>query len=106
MVIPVLTMLLVPNVYAGGARMDWSDEYDMIGEKEGRKATDCWINGYDDGLDHPFDQHRHKECQFDIPKEASGVGKGRLGQPYYEAFIYGCMDVEGNTEEICERFTD
>jgi len=28
------------------------------------------------------------------------------GKPYYEGFMYGCMDVEGNTEEICERNTD
>ena len=92
--IPVL-MLLVPNVYAGGARSDWSDHYDNV---EG--APKCWQDGYDDGLDHPFDQDRHKECTFDIPKNVSNFNK-----PYYEAFIYGCQDA-GNTEDICEGFTD
>ena len=27
------------------------------------------------------------------------------GRPYYEGFMYGCMDA-GNTEEICDNFTD
>lgn len=48
--LPVL-MLFVPNVYAGGARSDWSDFYDNV---EG--APECWQDGYDDGLGHPFDR--------------------------------------------------
>ena len=94
--IPILMLLLVPNVYAGGARSDWSDHYDNY---DG--APKCWQDGYDDGLDHPFDQDRHKECVFDIPEEVS-----KFNKPYYEAFVHGCLEVEGNTEEICERNTD
>jgi hypothetical protein len=94
-IIPVLMLTIVPNVYAGGARMDWSDHYDDY-----PGASDCWIDGYDDGLENPFDQDRHKDCIFDIPKSVSNFNK-----PYYEAFIHGCRHA-GNTEEICETFTD
>lgn len=93
-IIPVL-MLLIPNVYAGGARMDWPDVYGEAGE-EGDRAAECWVDGYDDGLDHPFDVDRHKQCQFDF-------GYTYADRPYYEAFLVGCESVEGNTEEICER---
>jgi hypothetical protein len=34
----------VPQVYAGGARSDWSDHYDNI-----PGAPECWQDGYDDG---------------------------------------------------------
>lgn len=45
----------------------------------------------------PFDQDRHKQCIFDIPS--------RFNQPYYEAFVFGCIEA-GNTEETCERNID
>lgn len=44
----------IPNVYAGGARSDWSDFYDNV---EG--APKCWHDGYIDGRDHPFDHDRN-----------------------------------------------
>ncbi|MGH9984057.1 MAG: hypothetical protein ACRD8W_08885 [Nitrososphaeraceae archaeon] len=95
--IPVI-MLIVPNVYAGGARSDWSDHYDNI-----PGAPKCWQDGYDDGQNGPFDQVRHEECIVDIPEDIKYGSE--FNEPYYEAFIYGCQDA-GNTEETCERFTD
>ena len=92
--IPIF-LLLVPNVYAGGARSDWSDHYDNY-----PGAPKSWQDGYDDGLENPFDQGRHEECIFDVPKDVSNFNK-----PYYEAFVHGCIDA-GNTEEDCERATD
>jgi hypothetical protein len=92
--IPVL-MLTISNVYASGARSDWSDHYS---DYEG--APECWQDGYDDGQNGPFDQGRHKECVFDIPKDVSN-----FNEPYYEAFVHGCRHA-GNTEETCEKFTD
>lgn len=89
-----LTVSLVQYANAGGARSDWSDFYDNV---EG--APQCWQDGYEDGLDHPFNQDIHKQCQFDIE------GHPDFGKPYYEAFIYGCIDA-GNTRETCEKFTD
>jgi len=98
----ILTLLLVPivfvYVYAGGARMDWSEKYDDI-----PGAPQCWVDGYDDGLENPFSQERHKECIFDVEED---VGKLCCsGRPYYEGFMYGCMD-PGNTRDACERVTD
>lgn len=96
--IPIF-MLIVPNTYAGGAREDWSDKYDDI-----PGAPECWVDGYDDGQDNPFSQDRHRDCIFNVEKSESDLCCN--GKPYYEGFVDGCMDVEGNTEEICERFTD
>lgn len=63
--IPILIlMMLVPNAYSSGPRMDWPDAYPE--SVEGSKAKDCWVDGFDDGLDHPFNVDRHKECQFDF----------------------------------------
>jgi hypothetical protein len=93
-----IIILLVPNVYvyAGGAREDWSDKYDNL-----PGAPECWMDGYDDGLNHPFDGDRHRECIFDVEKSDNELCCN--GKPYYEAFIYGCMSVEGNSKEDCER---
>lgn len=91
-------MLLVPLVWGSGARMDWSDKYDDIAG-----APECWVDGYDDGQDNPFSQDKHKECLFDVEQSDSELCCN--GRPYYEGFMYGCMDA-GNTQETCDRFTD
>lgn len=92
-----IVITVVPNTYAGGPRGDWFGEYaDVPG------AVDCWYDGYDDGLDHPFDGDRHRECIFD----EIGFHEENRHKPYYKAFIIGCMQVEGNTQEICERNID
>ena len=96
--IPILLLAAVPNVYAGGARGDWSDKYyDIAG------APECWVNGYDDGQDNPFSQDKHKECLFDVEQSDNELCCN--GRPYYEGFMYGCMDA-GNTQETCESATD
>jgi hypothetical protein len=77
---------MIPNVFAGGARMDWSDPYDNVPD-----ATDCQIDGYDDGQNGPFDQERHEEYIVNMTRDVS-----RFNQPYYEAFIHGCIHA-GNT---------
>jgi hypothetical protein len=84
-----------PFAFSTGARSDWSDHYDDY-----PGAPKCWQDGYDDGLDNPFDGDRHRECIFDVPREVSS-----FNQPYYEAFMHGCRDA-GNTEETCERFVE
>lgn len=76
-------------VYASGPklRLDWDEKYEDI-----PGAPEWWVDGYDDGLENPFDHDRHEEC------------KDKSNQ-YYRAFIVGCKDA-CNTEEICEQFTD
>jgi hypothetical protein len=81
---------------AGGAREDWSEKYDDI-----HGAPECWVEGYDDGLDNPFDVNRHKQCEFDVQLSDNELCCN--GRPYYEGFMYGCMAVEGNSKEDCER---
>ncbi|MFZ1877422.1 MAG: hypothetical protein WAU25_10375 [Nitrososphaeraceae archaeon] len=96
--ISILMISSTHFVYAGGAREDWSDKYDDI-----PGAPECWVDGYDDGQNNPFSQDRHKECLFDVEQSDSELCCN--GRPYYEGFMYGCMDT-GNTEEICDKFTD
>ncbi|MGC1134217.1 MAG: hypothetical protein WA941_15430 [Nitrososphaeraceae archaeon] len=81
-----MLMLLIPNVYAGGARWDWPESVDNIPE-----GPQCWSDGYDDGLENPFNRERHRECIFGDVKA------------YYTGFIDGCKSVEGNTEEDCDE---
>ena len=87
-IIPLLVIATVTNAYAGGARSDWSDKYDSI-----PGAPECWQDGYDDGLDRPFNRDRYNDCDTAV------------GNPYMDAFMHGCRHA-GNTEETCEKFTD
>lgn len=50
----------------------------------------CYNKGYEDGLDHPYNHETSRKC----------------GDTYHDAFIEGCMSVEGNTKDICESATD
>lgn len=81
-IIPVL-MVLVPNVYAGGPRLDWSEDYEDI-----PGATDCWVDGFDAGFAGKYDKDRAQECN-DIP-----------GDQYNASWIYGCKDA-GYIEDEC-----
>lgn len=94
-ILVIIVSISANSAFAGGARSDWSDHYDSV-----PGAPQCWQDGYDDGQNGPFDQGRHEECIFDIPQDVTS-----FNEPYYEAFIYGCID-GGNTKETCETFTD
>jgi hypothetical protein len=82
-----MTMILPSNLFAGGPRMDWDERYENI-----PGAPQCWIDGFDDGQNGPFNHNRNEEC----------VDKGNQ---YYRAFLVGCEDA-GNTKDICESATD
>lgn len=75
----------IPNVYASGARGDTDEKYDGI-----PGAGDCWAEGYDIGLEFSINKDRLKECETSI------------GNPYFDAFVYGCIDA-GNTRYDCEN---
>jgi hypothetical protein len=53
----------------------------------------CYDSGYDDGQNRPFDIILHSMNE-------------RCGDRYYEGFIDGCIDVEGNTLGVCQNVAD
>jgi hypothetical protein len=67
------------------------------GTKEFNDIKECVDDGYEDGRNEPFDTDRHEECDVFGYLEVN---------PYYDAFINGCVSVEGNTQEICEGNID
>ena len=90
-IIVTLSYFSSQMVAAGGPRFDWNDEYDPL-----PGGPQCWIDGWDAGLENPLNQTRLKECQYDI------------GNPYYHAWMAACESWNGgnNTQETCELFAD
>lgn len=87
LVVVTLAAIGIQSAYAGGPRMDWDERYEDI-----PGAPECWVDGFDDGQNNPFEHERNDECKD-------------KGNQYYRAFIVGCKEA-GNTEEVCEAFTD
>jgi hypothetical protein len=85
----VIFIALQQTVFATGAARDYDEAYEDV-----PGAPECWYDGYEDGQNNGFNQDRNEECGSD------------KGDQYYRAFIHGCKSVEGNTEDICEAFTD
>ncbi|MGE5662376.1 MAG: hypothetical protein ACM3X1_09050 [Ignavibacteriales bacterium] len=86
-IIPIF-ILLVPNVYASGPRLDYDEAYaDIPG------APECWVDGYDAGFAQKYDKDRADECA-DIP-----------GDQYNASWGYGCID-SGLTEADCNDIKD
>jgi hypothetical protein len=56
----------------------------------GTDEASCEGDGLYDGKNNPFSQELYDMC----------------GDTYYDAFIEGCMSVDGNTRNICESATD
>jgi hypothetical protein len=75
--IAMIAAMSIPSVFASHP-IDSSDTASCIGD------------GHDDGRNNPFSQEIYDIC----------------GKTYYDAFIEGCMSVEGNTREVCESATD
>ena len=61
----------------------------------GSSPAACEADGYEAGQDGPFSQELYEMCE-----EVGGADE------YYDAFIEGCMSVEGNTRDVCEAATD
>ena len=81
----IFLILLTPYAYGSGAARDYDEAYEDV-----QGANECWYDGYADGQNEPFNEDRNEECKD-------------KGNQYYRAFIQGCMDVEGNTDETCEK---
>lgn len=56
----------------------------------GNDTASCTNDGLYDGKNNPFSQELFNMC----------------GDTYTNAFIEGCMSVEGNTRDVCESATD
>jgi hypothetical protein len=80
----IIPILLVPNVYAGGPRLDSPDG----STKEG---ANCWVDGYDAGFAGKYDKDRADGC---LEKE---------NDEYNYAWIYGCDDA-GYLPSECDDF--
>ena len=78
----------ISTAFAGGPRFDWNGEYDTI-----PGGPQCWIDGWDSGLEENIDQDRIKECEFDD------------GNPYLDAWLGACEFGAGNSKETCESLT-
>jgi hypothetical protein len=84
----LIVMVVSTNVstaFAGGPRFDWNGEYDII-----PGGPQCWIDGYDAGLETKIDQDRVKQCEFNV------------GNPYLDAWMGACEYGAGNSKETCE----
>jgi len=74
---------LLPNIYAGGPRLDYDERY-----KDIPGAPECWVDGYDAGFAGVYDKDRANECN------------NILGDEYNRSWPYGCID-SGLTEGEC-----
>jgi hypothetical protein len=81
----------------------YNDGYDACSSETGNSdsvdgTSRCFNEGYEDGIDNPFDRDTYDEC--------GGSSGGPGNNEYYNGFVAGCLSVKGNTAEICEGTTD
>jgi hypothetical protein len=78
-VVPIVITILT-SVYG------YSDAF----ASHGSDTTSCQNDGLYDGKNNPFSQELFEMC----------------GNTYHDAYIEGCMSVQGNTRDVCESATD
>lgn len=66
------------------------DGYSDAFASHGTDTASCENDGIYDGRNNPFSQELYEMC----------------GDTYYDAYVEGCMSVEGNTRDTCESATD
>jgi hypothetical protein len=76
----LIVVLVVTSVYG----------YSNAFASHGTNTASCENDGLYDGKNNPFSQELFEIC----------------GNTYHDAYIEGCMSVEGNTREVCESATD
>jgi hypothetical protein len=92
-IIPLLLeVAATSNVYAGGPRHDYPENYEDI-----PGAPECWSDGFDDGANDSFDEDRDKEC----------ADKGDLYSRGFKAGTESCternMERSSNVKSDCEN---
>ena len=70
--------------------MSVSYGHSYVNASHGNDTASCVNDGLYDGKNNPFSQELFKMC----------------GNTYMNAFIEGCMSVQGNTKDVCESATD
>jgi hypothetical protein len=69
-IVPLLMLAIIPNVNAGGPRLDYGDD---VTEEE----ADCWVDGYEDAkADKPFNKDRDHGCDEYYPDYTNGFNSG------------------------------
>ena len=81
MIFIIIAVLIIALIYSYSADVFAS---------HGNDTASCTNDGLYDGKNNPFSQELFKMC----------------GDTYTNAFIEGCMSVEGNTKDVCESATD
>ena len=64
--------------------------YSDVFASHGTDTASCQNDGLYDGKNNPFSQELFEMC----------------GNTYHDAYIEGCMSVQGNTRDVCESATD
>ena len=80
-VMAILTVTIIPNVYAGGPRHDYVERYEDV-----PGGPECWTDGFDDGANDSYDEDRANECED-------------IGDQYNRAFDVGKVFCEENAED-------
>ena len=75
-----IVVILLTSVYG----------YSEAFASHGTDTASCEKDGVYDGKNNPFSQELFEMC----------------GNTYHDAYIEGCMSVQGNTRDVCESATD
>ena len=75
-----IVVIILTSVYG------YSDAF----ASHGTDTASCQNDGLYDGKNNPFSQELFEMC----------------GNTYHDAYIEGCMSVQGNTRDVCESATD
>jgi hypothetical protein len=84
-IIPLLMVVIISNVYAGGPRLDSPED-------STNEGSVCWVNGYDSGFAGKYDKDRADECKNEEDDE------------YNYGWRYGCKDAAIFTVDECNTF--
>jgi hypothetical protein len=93
----LFTAIATLLVISTAANTTYASSDEELTDQEIDILAKCSDDGYEDGLNHPFDYERNKEC--DLLDKGAGIDVDK--STYHQAFIEGCKNA-GNSEETCE----
>ena len=86
----MLSLTTMPNVYAGGPRLDYDERYSGV-----PGAPDCWVDGWDYGTAHIYDKTRAEICK-DIPGDQFNAAWDHACQNQYSPD--SCENIKSYTD--------